>query len=141
MNRNILIAVGVVLAALALSGKNPFITKYNGIPTVNSVPPPPPPFAAFGPDCEIAPVSKEHLFVAASVYQGDTLINVQLGDSTGGTTMVRIAVASGEQPITVLLQSSQPVIFSFEGEVGRVARAIVIAGYRDSVAVSGLPAA
>jgi hypothetical protein len=141
MNRNILIAVGVVLAALALSGKNPFITKYNGNPTVNSVPPPPPPFAAFGPDCEIAPVSKEHLFVAASVYQGDTLTNVQLGDSTGGTTMVRIAVASGEQPITVLLQSSQPVIFSFEGEVGRVARAIVIAGYRDSVAVSGLPAA
>jgi hypothetical protein len=141
MNRNILIAVGLVLAALALSGGPFFITKYDVISAGNAVPPPPPPFAAFGPDCEIAAVSKDHLFVAASVYQGDTLTNVQLGDPAGETTMVRIAVVSGAQPITVLLQSSQPVIFSFEGAVERVARAIIIPGYRDRVAVSGLPAA
>lgn len=135
MNRNILIAVvlGVGTAALVI--------MRSSILAGSPVPPPPPPFAAFGPDCEIAPVSTEHSFAAASVYQGDTLTNVQLGDQSGETTMVRIVVASGSKPITVLLQSSQPVIWSFEGEVGRVARAMIIPANRDRAAVAGLPAA
>jgi hypothetical protein len=141
MNRNVVVAIGLVVAALAFGGMASFVTINNEAIAGSSVPPPPPPFAASGPDCEIAPVSAEHLFVAASVYQGDTLTNVQLGDQTGETTMVRIAVASGAKPITVLLQSSQPVIFSFEGAVQRVARAIIVPGYRDRVAVAGLPAA
>jgi hypothetical protein len=141
MNRNAVIAIVLGVGALALGGVASFVTMGNVISTGSSVPPPPPPFAAFGPDCEIAPVSKEHVFAAALVHQGDTLTNVQLGDQTGGTTMVRIVVASGSKPITVLLQSSQPVIWSFEGAVQRVARAIVIPGHRDRVAVAGLPAA
>jgi hypothetical protein len=136
MNRNSVIAIVLGIGALVLGGAATVFTMDR-----NPVPLPPPPFAAFGPDCEIAAVSKDHVFVAASVQQGDTLTNVQLGDQTSGTTMVRVVVASGSKPITVLLQSSQQLIWSFEGAVQRVARAIVISGQRDGAAVAGLPAA
>ena len=141
MDRNAVIAVVCGAGALALGAVAAFVPTSNGIWPGSSAPPPPPPFAAFGPDCQIAPVSTEHLFVSATVNQGDTVTNVQLGDQTSETTMVRIVVASGSKPITVLLQSSQAVIWSFEGAVGRVARAMIVPGSRDRAAVAGLPAA
>ncbi|WNV07952.1 hypothetical protein [Tardiphaga sp. 709] len=111
------------------------------LPFHQSVPPPLPPFAAFGPDCEIAPVNGEHQFLAVRVYQGDTLANVQLGDPNGRATIVRVFVDRGAKPITVLLQANDSVIWDFEGDVARIARAIVIPASRDRTAVRGLPAA
>ena len=140
MNRNVLIAALVAAGPLLLVGMAIFGPMSSVIPT-GAVPPSPSPFAAFGSNCEIAPVSKEHVFVAASAYQGDTLTNVQLGDEDSETTMVRIVVASGSKPITVLLQASRPMIWNFEGAVERVARAIIFPGNRNRVAVAGLPAA
>jgi hypothetical protein len=141
MDRNALIAVVCVAGALALGAVAGGVPLNHDLWTRSSVPPPPPPFAGFGPDCQIAPVSAEHLFVAATVNQGDTVTNVQLGDETSETTMVRIVVASGSKPITVLLQSSQAVIWNFEGAVERVARAMIVPGSRNRAAVAGLPAA
>ena len=141
MDRNVVIAAACVASVLAVGTVAAFSPISQGYWPWSSVPPPPPPFAAFGPDCQIAPVNTDHLFLSATVHQGDTLTNVQLGDESSGTTMVRIFVAPGSKPITVLLQSSQAVIWNFEGAVGRVARAMVVPGYRDRAAVAGLSAA
>jgi len=141
MDRNVVIAAACVASVLAVGTVAAFSPIIQGYWPWSSVPPPPPPFAAFGPDCQIAPVNTDHLFLSATVHQGDTLTNVQLGDESSGTTLVRIFVAPGSKPITVLLQSSQAVIWNFEGAVGRVARAMVVPGYRDRAAVAGLSAA
>lgn len=141
MNRNVVIAAVFAAGALALGAVAAFVPMSHGFWPGSSVPPPPPPFAGFGPDCQIAPVSADHLFLSATVYQGDTLTNVQLGDESSETTMVRVFVASGSKPITVLLQSSQAVVWNFEGAVGRVARAMIVPGSRDRAAVAGLSAA
>ena len=139
MERNVTVAAVLGLAAIVFGGIAAWFSLNNAI-LRDTVPPPPSPFAAFGPDCEIAPVSKEHMFVAAGVYQGDTLTNVQLGDRKAASTMVRVAVAPGSQPVTVLLQSQEAVIWSFEGAVERIARAIIIPGLGDNAAVAGLSA-
>src|SRR3569832_222729 len=141
MNLYVVIAAACVAGVLAVGTVAAFAPINQGVWPWRSVPPPPPPFAAFGPDCQIAPVNADHLFLSAPVYQGDTLTNVQLGDESSVTTMVRVFVAPGSKPITVLLQSSQPVIWNFEGAVGRVARAMIVPGYRDRAAVAGLSAA
>ena len=141
MDRNAMIATACVAGVLVAGTVAAFGPMSQGLWPWSTVPPPPPPFAAFGPDCQIAPVNADHLFLSAKVYQGDTLTNVQLGDELSGTTMVRIFVAPGSKPITVLLQSSQAVIWNFEGAVGRVARAMIVPGSRDSAAVAGLSAA
>jgi hypothetical protein len=138
MDRNAVIAAACAAGVLALGTVAAFAPISQGFWPWSSVPPPPPPFAAFGPDCQIAPVNADHLFLSASTYQGDTLTNVQLGDESNVTTMVRISVTPGSKPITVLLQSSQAVIWNFEGAVGRVARAMIVAGDRDRAAVAGL---
>jgi hypothetical protein len=102
---------------------------------------PPSPFAAFGPDSQIAPVKPDQLFLAAAVNRGDTLANVQLADPNGRTTIVRVVVESGATPIAVLLQADDAVIWDFEGAVDRIARAMVVPAYGNRAAVRGLPAA
>jgi hypothetical protein len=98
------------------------------------------PVVALGPDCEIAAVKPDHAFVAAAVYGGDTLANLQLKTSDNETTVVRVKVAPGAKPITVLLQAEQAVIWDFEGAVERIARAIVIPNSRGQAATRGLTA-
>jgi hypothetical protein len=98
------------------------------------------PFAALWPDCRIAPVDPGHAFVAAAVYEGDTLTNLQLNTPDSGTTVVRVVVARGTKPITVLLQAEQAAIWDFEGAVERVARAIVIPNSKGQAATRGLSA-
>ncbi|MBR1124638.1 hypothetical protein JQ628_24155 [Bradyrhizobium lablabi] len=105
-----------------------------------SASPQPSRFAAVGPDCEIAQPNSEHLFVAVAVDHGDALTNIQLDNPAIKTTMVRVVVDAGARPITILLQSGDPVIWDFEGAVERIARAIVVPGYRNRVAMRGLPA-
>ncbi len=98
------------------------------------------PLAALGPDCRIAAVNPDHAFVAAAVYGGDTLANLQLKTSDDETTVVRVKVAPGDKPITVVLQAEQAVIWDFEGAVERIARAIVIANSKAQAATRGLTA-
>jgi len=140
MNRSRII-ITILSVALLLAGgiiyelvkSNPFLMSKIYPPK-----PPPSPFSVFGPDCETAPVNPDDLFVAVAVNRGDTLANLQLNDPTGRTTIVRVVIEKGSKPITVLLQADDAVIWDFEGEVGRVARAIVVPAYRDRGAVRGL---
>ncbi len=100
----------------------------------------PGPFAAFAPDCEIAAVDKEHLFLATGVNQGDTLTNILLG-AEGLTTTIRVAVRESKKPVTLLLQAETPVIWDFEEAGDQIRRVIVIAPDRERAAVRGLAAA
>jgi hypothetical protein len=104
--------------------------------------PPPGPPQLTDAECKLAPVDAGHLFIAAGIMEGDTLTSLQLGDPNGRSTVVRVKIASGTQPMTLLLQShGEPVIWDFEGTVERVQRAIVASDDRDRrVAVRGLPA-
>lgn len=97
----------------------------------------PGPFSAFAPDCAIVPVDKEHLFLVAGVYQGDTLTNVQMNQE-GVTTAVRITVSGNKKPVTLLLQSETPVIWDFGAGADQVKRVIVIAPKGERAAVRGL---
>jgi hypothetical protein len=89
-------------------------------------------------ECTLAPVDATHLFVAGGAMEGDTLTSVQLEDPTGTSTVVRVRVDSGRQPITVLLQAQNAVIWDFQGEVSRVARAIVVGSDKRRAGVRGL---
>ena len=142
MNRTaLLVAVAFGGAVLLLGGAtNMFATDNTISSATRTSPPTPSRFAAVGPDCQIAQPDSTHLFVAVAVDFGDALTNIQLDDPKISTTMVRVPVDAGARPITVLLQSNDPVIWDFEGAVGRVARAIVVPGYRNRVAIRGLPA-
>ena len=67
----------------------------------------PGPFSAFAPDCEIAAVDKEHLFLAAGIRQGDTLTNIQMSPDVV-TTAIKVAVKESRKPVTLLLQAEAP---------------------------------
>jgi len=95
-------------------------------------------FAALRPDCAIA-VNPDHTFVVAGISEGDTLTNVQLVDPLSRTTIVRVLVAPGSKPVTVVLQTEDSVVWDFEGATGGIARVIVLAGEAGRAAVRGLP--
>ena len=98
------------------------------------------PDPAARPECKVAAVDPDHAFIAASVYQGETLTNLQLNTPDHATTAIRVMVAPGDKPITVLLQAEEAVIWDFEGAVERVARAIVLTNSERQAAIHGLSA-
>jgi hypothetical protein len=130
--------ISVVWLALGAAACLAFSSAPHSQPAAK--PPNSAPLAALGPDCEIAAVNPDHAFVAAAVYGGDTLTNLQLKTADNETTLVRVKVAPGARPITVLLQAEQAVIWDFEGAVERVARAIVVPNSKGQAATRGLSA-
>lgn len=138
VNRNFLVAAVLCLIVGALTS-HPVLSDTSWTSSQAASALPPPPFAAFGPDCAMAPVSPDHSFVVAGVHEGDTLTNVQLADPLGRTTIVRVMIAPGSKPVTVLLQAEAPVVWDFEGATGRVARAIIVSNEPIRAAVRGLP--
>jgi hypothetical protein len=90
--------------------------------------------------CRFASVDTEHRFIVAGIMEGNTLTNLQLGDPDGESTVVRVDVEAGANPLTVFLHSSDAVIWDFEGAVGRVKSAIIVARNRQHHSASrGLP--
>lgn len=90
--------------------------------------------------CTGAPVPDDHLFIALSLYQGATLANVFVGEGTI-STVIRVTVAPGDQPITVFALGYSGAIWDFGGDVQRVQRVFAVSSNRDRrVAVKGLPA-
>ena len=74
------------------------------------------------------------------MIEGDTLTNLQLGDSDGQSTIVRVQVEAGSGPLTIFLHSESPVIWDFEGAVEQVDSAIIITrDGKQRVASGGLP--
>jgi hypothetical protein len=141
MNRTVLMTAVLCLIAGALGG----VALYPLLGDVSlkvgpAAPAPPSPFAAFAPGCAVAPVNPDHAFVVAGISQGDTLANVQLADSQGTATIVRVLVTPGSKPVTAVLQAAGPVVWDFEGATGRVARAVIMSDERRRAAVRGLAA-
>ena len=93
------------------------------------------------PACTRPPVPDDHVFVAANAYEGDTLANVLLGSQDEVSTIVRVAVAPGAQPITLFVSGHDGLIWDFDGDVGRVQRVIATSTGNDGrVAVRGVAA-
>ena len=123
MRRTLLLAA--LFCLLSLCGAEPSRAQAN-------------PQLLFG--CTRAPVPDDHLFIAISSYQGATLANVHVGEGTV-STIVRVTVAPGDQPITVFALGFSGVIWDFAGDVQRVRRVFAASSNRDRrVAVTGLPA-
>ena len=92
-------------------------------------------------ECKVVPPDRSHLFIAAGVMHGDTLTNVQLADPDSRSTIVRVVVAAGHQPLTVFLYSYEEVVWDIEGATDRLHRVIVSSSTVERrVAVRGVPA-
>jgi hypothetical protein len=98
--------------------------------------PPPRNFA----DCRFGSADANHRFIVAGAMEGSTLTNLQIGDPDGRSTVIRVDVEAGSDPLTVFLHSEDAVIWDFEGAVGRVKRAIIVSRVRKNHSASrGLP--
>ena len=92
------------------------------------------------PDCALAEVPGEHLFVAASVWEGGVPTDIVIGSPPLVAKAVRVDIAQGDRPLTVFL-SGYGVIFDFAGDIARVARVVAMSPMLDrKVAVAGVPA-
>ncbi|WP_141713599.1 hypothetical protein [Bradyrhizobium elkanii] len=91
-------------------------------------------------DCRFASVGAGSRFIVAGVMDGDTLSNLQFGDPKEASTIVRVEVEAGSDPLTVVLHSESPVIWDFGGAVERIESAFIARrkGTRE-VASRGLP--
>jgi hypothetical protein len=76
-------------------------------------------------DCRFASVAAGARFIVAGVMDGDTLSNLQFGNPTEASTIVRVEVEAGPGPLTVFLHSESPVIWDFEGAVERIESAYI----------------
>jgi hypothetical protein len=91
------------------------------------------------PKCALAEVSRDHIFVAASMWEGGALTGLTIGSPPFATKLVRVSVARGDKPISVFL-SGYGVIWDFAGDVERVRRVVAITPASDrTVGVVGIP--
>ena len=92
------------------------------------------------PACALADVPRDHLLVAASIWEGGAHSGLILGNVQTATKVVQVNVAAGESPITAFL-SGYGVIWNFTGDVGRVRRVVAMSQFMNQMAgVAGVPA-
>lgn len=75
-----------------------------------------------GEACVRPPVAAGDLFVAAGVYEGDTLADVMFAPFRQPVTVVRVVVAPGDQPISLVLSSYGGTVWDFRGATERITR-------------------
>lgn len=91
------------------------------------------------PLCVATPVPDDHAFIAVDAYQGDTLANVLVGSDDNPSTIVRVTVAPGREPVSLFLSGYSGVIWDFAGDTERIRRVIAISINRDrAAAVRGI---
>jgi hypothetical protein len=91
------------------------------------------------PACALAEVPDDHIFAAASVFNG-VQTDLTMGKLPVVATTVRVTVDPGDKPITVFL-AGYATIFNFSGAVERVARVVAMSPLLDQkVGVVGIAA-
>lgn len=87
--------------------------------------------------CDLPAPRDDERIVTVGAYEGDTISTASVAGPDEPTDVIRVRVASGAEPLYVVLSSFDTVIWRFEGSVERIRR-VVLVGVRQSGTI-GIP--
>ena len=91
--------------------------------------PPPDPGQVREAACIMPVVPTGAKVIAVSTYRGTGVSTIAIGSQDVTTSVARVTIEDGAEPLYVVLVSAAPVIWQFDGAVARVTRAVLVSNH------------